>query len=108
MPSPILRADPILLRFDATPVRDLRTRTFTISNVGSAVLDVSLPASLTGHFRWAETFASISSGGVEHMHVDFNPQSTGEKAHTLFLESNAPGSPHPVALQGTGLAQLPL
>jgi hypothetical protein len=102
IPSPILRVEPILVQFDLTAVHDLRTLTFAIMNIGSGLLDVSLPASTAGNFRWSQTSFQIPPGGVEEVQVNFTPETAGNKSQTLFLRSNAPGSPHPVALEGQG------
>jgi hypothetical protein len=79
-----------------------------ITNVGSGDLDVSLAAS-NRVFLWSGLSTVLPPGGAVTVDVEFAPQSAGLQSRTLALHSNAPGSPHPVALSGSGtMEQNPL
>jgi hypothetical protein len=82
-------------------------RTVTVSSTGETVLDVG---SITLGGAAAGDYAVTSngcSGGIEPrstcaIGVRFTPAAVGERAATLTVASNAPGSPQTVSLTGTG------
>src|SRR5581483_11387726 len=47
---------------------------------------------------------TVGAGGSKTLQVTFTPQAAGARSATLTIASNAPGSPHPVTLAGTGTA----
>src|SRR5581483_10084328 len=47
---------------------------------------------------------TVGAGGSKTLQVIFTPQAAGARSATLTIASNAPGSPHPVTLAGTGTA----
>jgi len=99
-PTPSLRLDPTSIHFDTTPVGETKNRMFRIANIGSGPLQVSLSRSPSGPFLWAGFSTVIPPGGFEDADVEFAPRSPGRHTGTLLLESNAPESPHRVALTG--------
>ncbi len=84
-------------------------QSLTINNNSSVDLVVST-LSITG--ANASDFAlggetlpiTVGAGGSKTLQVIFTPQAAGARSATLTIASNAPGSPHPVTLAGTGTA----
>jgi len=103
VPTPVLKLDRTSISFEITSVGDIKTWTLQITNIGSAALTVSPSASSSGPFQWTgfdET--TIPPGGFQIVDIEFMPRSPGRQTGTLLLESNAPESPHRVALSGAG------
>mgnify|MGYP003587937521 FL=1 len=86
------------------------TLTVTVTNTGSAPLTfaagaVTLGGDQPGQFSLGEDTCaggSVPAAGTCTVKVRFAPTSTGVKTATLRFASNAAGSPHVVALTGTG------
>jgi FAD/FMN-containing dehydrogenase len=106
---PLIKVEPAHLRFGIVRVGDVsQPKPIRITNVGSGDLDVSLAAS-NRVFLWSGLSTVLPPGGAVTVDVEFAPQSAGLQSRTLALHSNAPGSPHPVALSGSGtMEQNPL
>lgn len=75
-----------------------------ITNVGSGDLDVSLAPSIRG-FLWNGLNTVLPPGNAVTVDVEFAPQGPGLQSRALAVQSNAPGSPHPVALTGSGTTE---
>ena len=90
--------------FEIVPVGTSGARNLTISNTGEAALNIVLPAAPVGsNFQWAVFAGSIAAGGPPAViPLAFTPTSEGAQSRTLGFTSNVPGSPHSVALAGTG------
>ncbi|MBV9609817.1 MAG: choice-of-anchor D domain-containing protein, partial [Acidobacteria bacterium] len=85
----------------ATPV--------VLSNNGTADLVISaLAISGTGANQFSMTSGTlpitVAAGTTTTVNVTFSPTSTGNKSASLAVTDNAAGSPHAVALTGTGIA----
>lgn len=100
---------PTRVDFPATRVgRRSGLRTVTVTNTGSAPLDVaSVTPEGSGAGSYAVesetcTAAALPAGGKCTARVRFVPTATGPAIATLRFASNAPGSPHGVTLSGTG------
>ncbi|MGB3429817.1 MAG: choice-of-anchor D domain-containing protein [Burkholderiaceae bacterium] len=80
----------------------------TISNTGSATLilgTIALTGSNPADFAAANcNGASLAPGATCTISVTFNPAAPNARSATLGIPSNAAGSPHNVALTGTGAA----
>ncbi len=85
----------------------------TVTNTGDADLsveDVALSGDDADQFSIESqscTAASVAPQDDCTVDLTFSPTSTGEKDATLGIASDAPGSPHDVALSGTGVAAPP-
>ena len=74
----------------------------TLSNGGSSALTISSVAT-GGDFTQTNTCGtSISVGANCTIKVTFTPTQGGSRTGTLTVSDSAPGSPHTVALSGTG------
>jgi hypothetical protein len=101
---------PASISFGSVPQQDIRTRIMRISNVGSANLSVSIPASpppppgqpLSGFF-WSAFAAVIPPGQGRDVVVEFTPRAEGPFIGSVSVSSNDLGSPHSVRLSGRGL-----
>lgn len=78
----------------------------TLTNTGSATLTISSTA-ISGDFSKTSTCgASLAPNVSCTFSVTFTPTATGARTGTLTVNDNASGSPHTVALSGTGTAPI--
>jgi hypothetical protein len=78
-------------------------QTLTILNSGNAVMSILSP-SITGPFAVsANSCTGLMPMGTCTMSVTFTPTVAGAATGTLSIPTNAPGSPHAIALSGTGV-----
>lgn len=88
------------------------TQYVTLTNTGNTPVTftgINLTGANTGDFTLSYNGCSGAGelstyGGVCSLGVTFNPVATGTRAATLTITDSASGSPHQVALSGTGLA----
>jgi hypothetical protein len=75
----------------------------TLSNNGGATLTITGSISVTGDFAETDDCGgSVAAGSNCTINVTFKPTATGARTGTLSVSDNAAGSPHTVALSGTG------
>jgi hypothetical protein len=78
----------------------------TLTNTGNTTLTISgLAISGTNASEFVETdncVGSVAAGATCTIHVTFSPTAIGARTGTLSITDNATGSPHTVALSGTG------
>jgi alpha-tubulin suppressor-like RCC1 family protein len=78
-------------------------QTLTITNNGQASLVLGVPT-LSGPFAiTGNTCASVAPSGNCTVAVTFSPSANGAAAGQLSIPSNAPNSPHVIALNGVGV-----
>jgi len=106
--APAVTLTPTTLNFTAITGATSAAQTATLTNTGSAALTIS-GVSLTG--AGASSFAqsnncgsTLAAGANCTISVTFAPSSAATFAATLSVTDNALGSPHTVALTGTGSA----
>jgi subtilisin-like proprotein convertase family protein len=110
-PVPAFSVSPTSASFTATPVGESSaSQTLTVTNTGSATLAIT-SATLAGndaaHFSKGSdacTGANLAPNATCSVSVSFAPTTTGAKTAMLRFVDNAFGSPHDVALSGTGTA----
>ena len=74
----------------------------TLSNTGNAALSVA-EVGTSGDFAQSNDCGTlVAAGGACAINVTFNPTAAGLRTGALTINDNAPGSPHTVALSGTG------
>jgi hypothetical protein len=79
-------------------------QSITLTNSGSAALTIS-SVSTSGDFAQTNTCgSSVAAGANCEINVTFTPTAEGQRAGTLTIVDNAPGSPQSVALSGTGVS----
>jgi hypothetical protein len=77
-------------------------QTVTLTNTGDPELVIT-GISVSGEFVPNSTCGSmVAVSGSCTINITFTPAATGNRAGTLTINDNAPGSPHTVALSGTG------
>ena len=75
-----------------------------LTNTGDETLNI-VAINTAGDFGWVSSCGStLAVGGNCAVAVVFTPSATGERVGALLITDNASGSPHSVALVGTGLA----
>lgn len=80
------------------------TRSATLTNTGTAALAIASVAATGNGFSAASSCgSSLAAGASCSIALAFNPSGTGAVSGQLAVASNAPGSPHTVALSGTGV-----
>jgi hypothetical protein len=102
--SPAVSLAPASLTFPNTPVGVSSTaQTVTLLNQGTASLTVS-SVQISGDFGQTNNCPNtLSTGASCTFNVIFTPTAPGIRSGTLTITDNASGSPHAVALSGTGL-----
>lgn len=103
VPIPSLGVTPAALTFAA---RTLGTtspdQVVTLMNTGTAPLAIASIAA-SGDFAFASSCPALLAPGAScTVAVRFTPIAAGARTGTLTVVSDAPGSPHTVALSGTG------
>jgi hypothetical protein len=95
---------PADLTWPAVQLGGSAQRTLLVTNTGSSPLTIG-DADATGDFIVDAAASSclagpLGAGATCELHVSFTPAATGTRIGTLTIESDAPGSPHSVALSG--------
>jgi hypothetical protein len=105
---PQIVLNPTQLSFGKVRILDSRRLSVQIFSTGPVDLVVSASPSPPGPFAWDGLAATtIAPGGSLSLTVDLNPGGIGSTQATLFIQSNAPGSPHAIALHGEGIKGSP-
>ncbi len=79
------------------------SRSVTVTNTGTASLSISAVAA-TGDFAQTNNCAgTLAANAACTVNVTFTPTATGTRTGTLSVTDNANGSPHQVALSGSGV-----
>ncbi len=76
----------------------------TISNIGTATLNITNITVNGNQYSVTPTSATLAPSGSEKLYITFAPTSTGAKNDTVKLTHNATGSPSKIVLTGTGTA----
>jgi hypothetical protein len=105
--QPQLSLQPGNVAFGNVPVGSTNTQTMTISNPGSATLNISQSSvsgagfSITG----LTLPLNVAPGTMSSFTLSYTPAGAGTVSGTLKLVSNAPVSPANFVLSGSGVAQ---
>jgi hypothetical protein len=104
-PVVTLTPNPASLTFAARTVSTTSApQTVTVANTGSLPLAIS-SITITGDFAYTSACPpSLAAGASCTIDVTFTPLVPGARAGMLTINDNAAGSPHAVALNGTGLS----
>ena len=102
-PAPAFSPDSVL--FDPQEVGTVSvSRQVELKNDGKDVLNIA-SLMMTGDFTivGSECGATLGAGSGCKIDVAFAPTAEGARTGRLTLHSDAPGSPHSLALAGTGI-----
>jgi hypothetical protein len=105
--GPVASLSPTSLSFGSQTINTTSAaRTVTLTNTGTGTMTIS-STSLTGtnasNFMRTTTCGSTLAAGARcTFSVTFKPTAVGSRTATLSISDNATGSPHTVALSGTG------
>ncbi|MCX5199351.1 choice-of-anchor D domain-containing protein [Streptomyces sp. NBC_00249] len=77
-------------------------KTLVITNSGSKPLNVSVPPLGVAGFSCSGFSGSLTCGQTRSLSVGFTPPAEGPQSAVLTVDSDAPGSPHTIALTGNG------
>ncbi len=111
-----LNPDP-LLAFGVVPTGSYRFERVTVTNVGTAALQMKGASVAGAGFEFRGTncygynnqlvfFDSLAPGASCYVEVGFNSTATGDSGGSVGITSNADGSPHSVGLSASGSAPL--
>jgi hypothetical protein len=102
--SPAVSLSPIGLTFsDQAISTSASAQTITLRNMGSGSLTIS-NIQASGDYAQTNTCGSSVAGGSNcSISVTFTPVVTGTRTGSLTITDNASGSPHTLALTGTGV-----
>jgi hypothetical protein len=106
--STAAKVSPTSLSFGDLKVGSVsKPKTVTFTNTGTSTLNISR-ISVSGDFVQTNTCEAalnvLDVGESCTVSVSFQPIGSGDRTGTLSISSNASGSPHSVALSGTGVA----
>jgi hypothetical protein len=77
-------------------------RDVTISSTGAAALEITSIATTAEFVQFNDCPSSLPPQSSCTVHVRFVPRHMGNCQGTILIADNAPGSPHSIALSGTG------
>src|SRR5205814_6967466 len=109
-PAPALSLTPHSLTFSSQAVGNTSAaQAVTLKNSGTAALTINtigLTGTNPGDFAQTNTCpispSTLAAGASCSISVTFTPTATGTRSASLSITDNASGSPHTVALSGTG------
>jgi hypothetical protein len=79
-------------------------QTVTLSNTGSAPLAISSIVGSGDFLQTSNCGSGVAAGAACSISVRFHPTGTGTRTGAITITDDAAGSPHKVALSGTGRA----
>ena len=99
--APAVSLSQPVLNFSTVPVSTgSAVQTVKLNNVGDAILNIT-SINANGDFNQTNNCGlGLSAGGSCTVSVTFTPKAAGVRSGTLSIISDAPGSPHTVALGG--------
>ncbi|MGH9640847.1 MAG: choice-of-anchor D domain-containing protein, partial [Terriglobales bacterium] len=103
--APAVSLSPSSIQFGSLPVGVAsQPSTVLLRNMGSAPLTIS-SIGITGDFSETDNCSpGVAADGSCTLAVTFTPTQTGTRSGSITIQDNAAGSPHSVALAGTGAA----
>jgi hypothetical protein len=105
---PGLNFTPSPVSFGSVVVGSVATRTVRVQNSAGRTVDLSFPASPSGSvFAWSAFSATLDNREETSFELRFRPASNAIARGTLTVTSDAPGSPHRIALIGKGPGGFP-
>ena len=113
--GPAVSFTPTSVNFGTVAVGQSATQSFTVNSIGSSNLVLGTPHatittgnagdfSLVGGANNCVDGQSLAPGTSCNKYISFAPGASGARTSQFNLSDNAPGSPQPVALSGTGAA----
>ncbi len=106
--DPQLSLSPTTLSFaDQTVGTQSAPKTVILTNSGQTSVTVTGIAVVGDFFETNSCLGTLQVASSCQINVIFSPQAPGTRTGTLFIISNATGSPHSVALSGTGRTEPP-
>jgi hypothetical protein len=110
-PGPWLTQSLQALKFGHVPLgTTTATKSVTLTNTGSAAMKISAisvgganPGDFVGLSQTCTALASLGPDESCGAQIAFRPTATGVRQARLTIEDTAPGHPHHVDLQGTGI-----
>jgi hypothetical protein len=96
--------DPTSVAFGNVVVGMSKQDSVTVTNTGTSTLTISSVGSDNGEFSVTPTSGSIPPSGSQKFYITFSPVDVGAESGNIVFVHDASGSPHNVAVSGTGVA----
>ncbi|MBI5475331.1 MAG: choice-of-anchor D domain-containing protein, partial [Ignavibacteriales bacterium] len=106
--SPVFSISQTSLNFGGIAAGSKTFRTITVTNTGSASLEISEVTSSAGSMSVTPATSTIAAGGNQKFTLSFEPASSGDYSGEITFTHNASGSPSVVSVTGKGLSELVL
>jgi len=107
-PAPVASLTPATLSFTASTGTTSPAQTATLTNTGNAALTITgfaiNGANASNFAQTNNCGASLAAGASCNISITFAPTSVASSSAALAVTDNASGSPHTVALSGSGTA----
>jgi archaellum component FlaF (FlaF/FlaG flagellin family) len=101
--SAAINLSPVSLTFASQTIGTTSSaQTVTLTNTGNATLTISSIVASGDFAQMNNCGTSVAPGANCTITVMFTPSASGPRMATLSIADNAPGSPQPVSLSGTG------
>jgi F5/8 type C domain/Pectate lyase superfamily protein/Abnormal spindle-like microcephaly-assoc'd, ASPM-SPD-2-Hydin len=101
-PGPILSANPSSVSFPGTVVGGTATQTVSVTNTGTTSATVS-GVSTSGDYSQTNNCGTLAVNASCTVTVTFRPTTSGTRAGTVTVTSNANNSPTQISLTGSGI-----
>ena len=92
------------LAYGIVTVGSSKQDTVTVTNNGTAALNISDVSSTNANFTVTPTSGSVAAGASEMFYITFSPASTEAKSGNIVFTDDAVGSPHTVSVTGTAVS----
>src|SRR5205814_900087 len=96
--TPTFAVSPTNLNFGNVFVGSSKKDSVTVTNSGSAALNISSVSSTNGSFGVSPTNATVAPMGSQKFYIIFSPASEGTLSGNIVFTHNAAGSPSSVAV----------
>ena len=106
-PAPVADVTPLSLDFGIVTVGSSATRTFTVANVGTAQLTVTIAnaAGTSAEFSASPASFTVDPGATATVTATYAPVDVGTDGGSFLVQTNDPNQPSvPVVITGTGAA----
>jgi len=104
-PAPVATLAPTTLAFGNVTVGSSVARPISLTNTGNAAMTItSIAANGSGYTASHNCPASLATAASCTVTLTLTPSAAGAASGQLLVTSNAPGSPHSVAVTGAGVS----
>ncbi|MBA7530076.1 hypothetical protein ES705_22279 [subsurface metagenome] len=103
-PTPLFLVTPTSIDFGIVYVDSLKMDSVTVTNIGTATLDIISAESDNVEFTVISVVGSLEPGESMVFHILFTPTDPGDETGNIIFTHNAPSSPDTVIVTGNGIS----